>query len=168
MSQYPVRAGVFASTEKALQAVDDLHDVGFTWEQISVICSDQKQRELFPTQTQLGRTGNLDNSAIDAAATGALSLGGAAVAAILVTGPGMMIAVLGAFAGIAAAGTFTSLMITRGFESEATDFYEQAVQEGQILVAVEIPDHVPDAESRRELAAELLTAAGGNLQMLAH
>jgi hypothetical protein len=149
-----------------VDVVRRLHDAGFTWEEITVICSDEKKEELFPEKTQKAPTGSLDNEALNVAGAGLLGLGTVAVAAALLSTAGTAVMIIGAFAGIAAAGTFTSLMATRGFESEATDYYEQAVQEGKILVAVEVSGS--DAEARRARAAEIISAAGADVLPLAH
>ncbi|SFI76921.1 hypothetical protein [Planctomicrobium piriforme] len=167
MSIYPVRAGAFAVADEALSLVNALHDHAFSWDEISVICSNPEAIVSFPEATRHRPTGNFDNRALNVAATSALGAGGIATAAILLSG-GTAIMVLGGFAGVAAVTTFAALMATRGFESEATDFYEQAVQEGQILVAVEVPDSAADAVPRRELASRLITEAGAVAMPLAH
>ncbi len=168
MSNYPVRAGIFTTSASAMDAVNRLHDAGFTWDQISVVCSDKAIQKLFPQAIHHVPSQDFSSTALDYAATGVMGFGGAAIALAMVSGPGMIVAVLGAFAGVAAAGTFATLMATRGFESEATDYYEQALQEGNILVTVEISDAFPDAATRRETAESLLSAAGGEVQMLSH
>jgi hypothetical protein len=166
MTRYPVRAGVFSSVDSAVNVVRQLHHSGFTWDEISVICSDEKKEDLFPEQTQKLPTGSLDNEALNVAGAGLLGLGTVAVAAAILSTAGTAVMIIGAFAGIAAAGTFTSLMATRGFESEATDYYEQAVQEGKILVAVEVSGD--DSEARRERAAQIISEAGAEVVPLAH
>jgi len=168
MSDYPVRAGVFDTVNEAMELVDQLRAAGFGWDEISVICSNERKEELFPEQVQKGPTGTIDNEALNAAGAGALGLGGIAVAAALLSSAGTAIMILGAFAGIAAAGTFASLMATRGFESEATDYYEQAVEEGKILVAVEPQGHGDAVHERRRKAAQLIEESGAKVLPLAH
>jgi len=168
MSDYPVRAGVFSSVNDALNLVEKLQNAGFTWDEISVICSNEKKEELFPEEVQKSSEGQDANDALNIAGASALGLGGiAAVTAILSTA-GTAVMIMGAFAGIAAAGTFTSLMVTRGFESEATDYYEQAVEEGKILVAVEPRGEEHSAAQRRDLAARLIEECGAHVLPLAH
>lgn len=165
---YPVRAGVFDSVNDALELVDKLRAAGFSWDHVSVICSDELKEELFPEKSQHSVSGANDNQVLDAVGAGALGLAGlAAVAAILSTA-GTAVMIMGAFAGVAAAGTFTSLMATRGFESEASDYYEQAVEQGKVLVAVEVPGDDAKAEERRALAARLIEESGAKAIPLAH
>jgi hypothetical protein len=168
MTTYPVRAGVFSSADSAFQLIHDLRERGFGWDEISIICSDEKTAELFPVRSRRTPSRMLERSAMGIAATGALGLGGAAVTAALIAGPGVAVLVIGAFAGVAAAGTFTTLMATRGFETEAADFYEQAVQDGMILVVVEVPDSLPNAEERRHQAEVLISQAGSQPLSLSH
>jgi hypothetical protein len=49
-------------------------------------------------------------------------------------------------------------MMTRGFEKEIADYYEQAVQKGKILVAVEV--HGAGEEQRLAKAERILAEAG--------
>jgi len=60
--------------------------------------------------------------------------------------------------GGALAGSFAGAMMTRGFEKSAADFYDQAVQSGQLLVAVEV--HGPDSEPKLAEAERILHEAG--------
>jgi len=85
----------------------------------------------------------------------ALGLGGAALLTGLLTSAGTAVFVIGAFAGIAAIGTFVSLMLTRGAEKELADYYDQAVVQGKILVAVETDD-----PARQELVDEIFERHG--------
>jgi hypothetical protein len=64
--------------------------------------------------------------------------------------------------GGAAAGAFIGAMLSRGVETEATDYFDQAVQDGKVLVSVETPEEhrderIADAERiLREAGAEPL------------
>jgi hypothetical protein len=55
-------------------------------------------------------------------------------------------------------GSFLGAMLTRGLEKEAANYYDQAVQDGKLLVVVE--DHGAGAADRL-LKAECLLAAAG-------
>ncbi len=57
-------------------------------------------------------------------------------------------------------GSFTGTMVARGFEKEIADFYEQAVQRGKILIAVE--DHGPHSAERLAEAERILSSEGAN------
>ncbi|WP_437205728.1 hypothetical protein [Planctomicrobium sp. SH664] len=167
MADYPVRAGVFADVNAALSLVNSLRTAGFSWEEVSVITSDDTKEKLFPEKVQQDTSTEHATKALDLAGAGLLGLGGMATVAALVSTAGTALMIMGAFAGLAAAGTFTSLMATRGFESEASDFYDQAVQEGKILVAVDVKGDDAEASRRRDLATELITKAGGETHRLA-
>jgi len=168
MSDYPVRAGVFSSVNDALDLVEKLQDAGFSWDEISVICSNEKKEELFPEEVQKSSEGQDANDALNIAGAGALGLGGIAAVTAMLSTAGMAVMIMGAFAGVAAAGTFASLMATRGFESEATDYYEQAVAEGKILVAVEPRGSEQEVARQRDLAARLIQECGAHVLPLAH
>jgi hypothetical protein len=51
-------------------------------------------------------------------------------------------------------------MLTRGGEKELSNYYDQAVRQGRILVAVDV--HGPQAEIRRAQAARLLADQGAS------
>jgi hypothetical protein len=56
------------------------------------------------------------------------------------------------------AGGFVGAMMTRGFEKELANFYQQAVLEGRILVAAE--DKSPYAQESLARATRVLAEAG--------
>ena len=84
-------------------------------------------------------------------------LGGlAAVVGIAVTGGMGLFAVgplLGATATGGVAGAFVGAMLTRGFEPEIANFYDQALQKGQILVAADTRQG-PGREAARRRSPE--------------
>jgi hypothetical protein len=55
-------------------------------------------------------------------------------------------------------GGFLGTMLTRGEEKEVSNYYEQAVRLGKILVSVE--EHGPQAAPRLAEAERILAAAG--------
>ncbi|WP_437186929.1 hypothetical protein SH668x_000300 [Planctomicrobium sp. SH668] len=167
MYDYPVRAGVFSSLDQAIVLVRNLEQAGFSWQELSVICSDESKERLFPKEMQHPLHRESDSKLLSAIGTSALGLGGVAAATILSTG-GAALFVLGAFAGLAALGTYSSLMASRGFESEAMDYYEQSLQNGDILIAVEVPGDTTEAKFRRDLAATLIEKCGAKAILLAH
>ena len=134
----PIRAGVFSSVESAQKAVDGLLGAGFTRKQITVVCSDRVKEQHFREFEHEKPAGT---DAVDAAATGSLAgmiVGGltsaglatAAGISVLFAGPSFLI-------GGAVAGGLIGAMTTRGEEGELADFYDQAVTQGKLLVAVE-------------------------------
>ncbi|MCA9070584.1 MAG: hypothetical protein KDA84_16755 [Planctomycetaceae bacterium] len=136
----PIRIAVYKDVSAAATAIRDLQDAGFTQDEISVLCSDQHRKELFKRYIHEEPSGSHNDEALNRAGLAALGLGGAAAITGIMTSAGTAIFAIGAFAGVAAVTTFVSLMLTRGAEKELADFYDQAVLEGNILVAVETDD----------------------------
>jgi hypothetical protein len=91
----------------------------------------------------------LGGSAFGAALGGFAALAGTE---LLLTGP--LLVGIGALAG-----GFVGAMLSRGVEREATNYYDQAVRKGDILVAVEC-DPGGDQRERLALAERLLARAG--------
>lgn len=168
MDTYPVRAGIFSSVDDAVTLVRRLGEAGFTWDEVSVICSDETKEKLFPEELRQLPSGAHTSQALTAAGAGLLGLAGVATIVATFGTAGTALVVIGALAGIAVGGAFPAVMATRGLESEATDYYSQAVQEGKILVAVEIPGETSQAQTRRNLAAELISRSGAEPLVLAH
>ena len=102
----------------------------------------------------------LDHRSGAAAAGGAIgaALAGIVVAAGATTG-GVAILAVGGLSMLTAGvvGGLIGAMMTRGVEKEVAEYYSQAVQEGKILVAVDIPDADPASLARAE---QLLSDAG--------
>jgi hypothetical protein len=155
-----LRAGIFNSLDEASRAVTGLLQAGFSAEQISVVCSNdawQRHFREFNHQRPAGK--NTPLAASTGAAVGATIGGLAAVAAGAATGGAALV-----FAGGAAAwtggvlGGFLGAMLTRGVEKELADYYDQAVQEGKILVAAEAQGSHTGA---RLAAAEQALATAG-------
>ena len=87
------------------------------------------------------------------------ALGGlTAVGAAVATG-GAALVVAGGLAMMAGgvAGGFIGAMMTRGVEKEIANFYDQEVQKGKILVAVE----VNDGQADKLATADRIIAEGG-------
>lgn len=152
--QKPIRAGVCQTVAQAERTVAALRSAGFTAEEISVICSDDAKAQHFQDSETAQPSGAHSGEALDKAAAGAFGLGTAAVLTALLTSAGTALFVIGAFAGLAAGGTFAGLMATRGIEKETADFYDQALQRGDLLVAVEV--HGEHADERLRQAKRVL------------
>jgi len=156
----PIRAAVFSTVEQTKQAVARLLAVGFTKDQITVICSDDTKERFFREfehQEQAGSntpaaaaTGGAIGATLGSLATGAVGLAIGGVPLIVAGGIGLM-------AG-AVWGGFLGAMMTRGIEKEAANFYDQEVQAGKLLVAVE-QTH-PDARPSLNEAEQILAEAG--------
>lgn len=169
---YPVRAGVFSSGDAALQAVHKLRDAGFTREEISIVATEEAMKQHFPHDVPDEMTtepsGSHTSDALSKAGLGALGLGAVGGATALVTSAGTAVIVLGAMAGLALAGTFVSVMATRGVETSAADYFDQAVQAGKILVAVEVPGNEDEAKERRKQVDSIISSSGADPLKLSH
>ena len=156
----PVRAAVFATVERAERAVSALLSAGFSVAEITVVCSDEtKERYFRPFEHEQPAGTNTPLAATVGGAIGASIFGLTAVGAGIATGGVALIAAGGGamwFGGMI--GGFIGAMLTRGFEHEAANYYDQAVSAGKILVAVE--DHGPQAASRLLRAERVFTDCG--------
>jgi hypothetical protein len=158
----PIRVGVFNTVAQAERAVNGLLAAGFTKDEISVICSSDVKESLFADF----RNPPLLKDQLPAAAATGLTLGalvgGLTVLAGVATTGGLGIAALGPIllgaGGGAVSGGLIGAMTTRGFTREVADYYDQAVTEGKILVAVE--DHGDYQHYRLARAEKVLHDAG--------
>jgi hypothetical protein len=161
-----VHVGVFDRIADADRAVQDLVDAGIPKERITVICPTCTQ-EKYDDYRKVERSGS---HAVAGAATGgtigavlgglaAIATGAAAAAAT--GGTALLVAgtLLAGSGGGAVFGGFVGAMLTRGMEREVADFYDQALEKGQILVAVERGD---DVTPEQVAAADRIFAAIGS------
>jgi hypothetical protein len=146
----------------ALRAVAGLLSAGFSREQITVVCSDEKQEREFRAFEHQQPAGSHTPAAMATggslgAAIGGVAAGAAVGAAGIATG-GLPLLIAGG-AGLMTGGvlgSFLGAMMTRGVEKEAANFYDQAVTEGKLLVTVEIHDN----EGALARAEQILADAG--------
>lgn len=163
VADHPIRAAIFTEIQETDTAVKHLLDAGFTKDEITVVCSDDTKERYFREyehQDQAGR--NVPVAAGIGGAVGMTLFGLTAVAAGLVTGGAAFVVAggTGMWTGTVVGG-LVGAMMTRGFEREVADFYDQAVITGDILVAVE-PHHGTAAEkSQRLLTAESIFCEAG-------
>jgi hypothetical protein len=158
--QRPIRAGVFSTVENAKEAVSRLLAAGFTPQHITVVCSDETKERYFREFEHQEKAGS--NTPAAAATGGAIgaALGGVAAGAMGLAIGGVPLIVasgIGVWAG-AVWGGFIGAMMTRGIEKEAANYYDQAVQEGKLLVTVEDPNG--SAPPSLATAEAILSAAG--------
>jgi hypothetical protein len=156
----PLRVGVFSEVADADRAVKRLLEAGFTKEQITVICSDEtRQRHFRQFEHQEPAGQHTPAAAAAGSAIGALVAGATAVVGTLATGGAALIFTgpLAAWAG-GVVGGLVGAMMTRGVEHELADYYDQAVAEGKILVAVD--EHGPAAEGHLSRAEQILAESG--------
>lgn len=156
----PFRAGVFGNVTGAEEAVNALLSAGFTVDQITVVCSDELKERHFKMFEHAQPAGtNTPAAAAIGSAVGA-ALGGIGTAA---AGSVISIDAMAAMSGAGlwtggVLGGFIGAMLTRGGENELSNFYQQAVQQGKILVAAE--SHGPDADAELARAAAILADKG--------
>ncbi len=143
-----IRVGVFDTPAQVERAMAGLLAAGFRRNEISVICSEDSRARLFAGVKSPPLPSDL--VAAGAAAGGTLGAGLAGLAALagIVTAVGVSIAALGPLAialGLgAASGGFVGAMMARGLTTEAANYFDQAVSQGKVLVAVEeATSHVP-------------------------
>jgi hypothetical protein len=156
----PIEVGVFEHYSAADDAVVRLMEAGFPKDAISVICPTCSATDLEgvehkqPAGSRSGaaaKSGGAVGGILGlVAATGIVASGGTA---LLVAGP--LLAASGAVGAVT--GAFIGAMLTRGFESEITNFYDQALQKGQILVAADTG--IPGVPSK-DVAARVLAQSG--------
>ena len=136
----PYEVGVFETYEAAERAVAELTQAGFPAEAISVICPTCSTQQFAAVDKEDPAGTKTPAAAATGGVIGAV-LGGltAAVGIVASGGMGLLVAgpLLGATATGGVAGAFIGSMLTRGFESEITNFYDQALEKGQILVAAD-------------------------------
>jgi uncharacterized protein YcfJ len=157
----PVRAAVFRKIRRADEAVAALAAAGFTKDHITVICPTCTTERFQEYQQREPAGSHSAKAAAGGGAIGAL-LGGLGVAGgyALAGGVGLLVAgPLLAGAGGALAGGFIGAMLARGVERETTNFYDQALRRGDILVAAET-ERGPDADARLAQAERIFAELG--------
>ena len=160
--QQSVRAGVFESLAAADSAVSRLLAAGFTQGQITVICSDEaKEAHFRQFEHQQPAGSQTDNAVVSGSGVGAAVGGLTAIAFGAATGnvPLIIAGAAGAFGG-GTIGGYVGAMMTRGGEKELSNYYDQAVTKGKILVAVEMTE--PEAQPRLAQAAQIISDAGAD------
>ena len=154
-----IRCGVFETVRQAEKAVDGLLGAGFRTGEISVLCSDESKERLF---REFEKEDPAGTHAPQAAATGGVlgaAFGGlvsagvttAAGLSILFAGPSFLI-------GGAVIGGLIGAMQTRGKEKSLSNFYDQSLTDGKLLVGVEVK--TPNPERRLERAEQIFRDAG--------
>ena len=136
-----LEVGVFTTVESARRAVQGLLAEGFPKDQITVMCSDETKERYFQEFEHQEPAGTYTPAAAITGATIGALLGGASVVVASAATGGVAILAAGpitAWAG-GVAGGLVGAMMTRGVEKELANFYQQAVIDGQILVAAEEP-----------------------------
>ncbi|MEX1025132.1 MAG: hypothetical protein WD226_08645 [Planctomycetota bacterium] len=151
---HPVTVAVFDRALAANRAVEALVDAGFAKERLSIVCPTCSDTTFEGIENVDSSGENTPERAVAGGAIGAL-LGGATAAVGMAATGGAGLLVVGPFLGAAAAGGvaggFLGAMSTRGIEPEIADYFDQALQRGQVLVAVEPDGKPPLTEAHRIL-----------------
>jgi hypothetical protein len=157
----PVRIAVFDRLSKADVVVQRLVDAGFSKKHITVVYPHSHPDQVEGVHVSEPAGAHAPAAAIGGGAIGALLGGFVAFAGAAATGGLSLLAigplVLGAGGG-AVAGGLVGAMMSRGFDKEIANFYDQALRRGQILVSVE--EDGPDSQAHLALAEEIFAAAG--------
>lgn len=151
----PIRVGTFRTVPQAERAIHDLRAAGFRDEELAVVCSNERKEEHFPNVQHPVPDQSYSMKAIGVGGLAGAAIGGLALAAVTAAtgGLGLMAAPV-LVGGGAIGGAFTGAMSTRAFEKELGPYYEQVVQHGHILVAVEPKDSSPDRLAQAERILE--------------
>jgi hypothetical protein len=140
-----VHVGVYEGISQADRAVWELVHAGIPRERITVICPSCTHQEYEGLHKDQPSGSHTAAGAAAGGAIGALLGGLAAVIGITASG-GMGLLVAGPLifsSGTGAVfGGFVGAMMTRGMEREVADFYDQALEKGKVLLAVEVGDDV--------------------------
>src|SRR5262245_39421 len=138
-SETRVHVGVFERAIQADRAVTQLVGAGVPKERITVI-SPGSPRERFAGLHWQERSGSHAVAGATAGGIAGAVIGGlVTTTATLLAGGAAAIVAVALLAGSGSGalyGGFVGAMMTRGREHEVSDFYDQALHEGQILVAI--------------------------------
>lgn len=147
--------GAFGSSDQAARAIEQLDSAGFERQQISIAVSDRAHALHFSAK----RDKTVEGIGVGSVAGGVLGgiIGGlTTVATVVVPGVGLLVAgpLIGAFVGLdagAVVGTLLGGLVGHGIPEHEAKTYEQAVKEGNLLVAVAATDADNAGEARRIL-----------------
>ncbi len=158
--QQSVRAASFQELIAADRAVSSLLKAGFGVDEITVICSDEVKESHFERFRHQEPAGSETSGAVGAGVTIGAALGGLTAIAVGAATGAVPLVIAGAagLSGGSAMGGFLGAMLTRGGEKELSNFYDQEIRQGRILVAVEV--HGDQAAPRLASAAKILAEAG--------
>lgn len=147
--------GAFGTTDQAAHAVERLSVAGFEKRQISIAVSDRAHALHFSAKRDKTVEG-IGVGSITGGVLGGVVAGLTSVAAFVVPGVGVLVAgpLLGAFAGLnagAVVGTFIGGLIGHGIPEREAKMYEEAVKQGNLLLAVTVPNADRAGDARRIL-----------------
>jgi hypothetical protein len=149
-----IRAGAFNTVGEADLAIRRLLAAGFSRDQLAVVCPVKFQEHFGPEVHQSETPSGTPGQALATGGAVGVTLGGLAlVATVIMTGGVGAVAVAALIGGGALAGAFSSLIVSKGYEEEADDYFKKAIEHGQIVVGIEIPgeDSIQLLEAQRIL-----------------
>lgn len=156
-SNETLRVGIFDRFDRANTALDELIEAGVDRERLSIVSPNQGPSIPEGVERIDPKDGSKAASAAAGATVGSV-IGGltAAVGAALTGGAGILVAgaLLQGGAAMGVAGGFVGAMMARGLEPDIADFYNRALEDGNVLVAVEASD-VAGQPSLEEVGAIL-------------
>jgi Heat induced stress protein YflT len=147
MTERTTAVGVFTDRAQAEQAINDLHNLGFTDRQIGYIVRKAGNKVGDPTP------GDVDTESVVADAVGVGVFGGilGAAASLLIPGfgpaiaGGILAATLGGAAIGAVAGGLLGVLTNMGVPEEEAHYYKNEFESGRILVTVQTADRQQEA-----------------------
>lgn len=133
--------GIYEKPADAARAVTRLLEEGFTEKQISMIVSDVTKAKHLTFETTTKAPEGAAGGAALGGALGAIAAGLTAVAGIVIPGLGLSLAgpIVAAIAGLGAGGAIGGLvggLVGLGFNETEAKFVEEAVEKGNIALAV--------------------------------
>lgn len=139
----PIRMSVFDTVEEASRAIDALRDAGFQRHEINVVCSDPSLAVYFAEYVDQQPAGKRTPRALSRAVMLYAALAAVGITVALFSQSATAVAVLCALLGAGLLATFSAPMMTRASERELSDYYDQALLPGKLLVAVDLKDDAP-------------------------
>jgi hypothetical protein len=147
-----VRIGEFSRLGAADRAVALLHESGFQKDEITVVCDACKHEDAGAFKSKAPSGASTPSAAAEGSAIGAVLGGLVAVAGAVATGGSLLVAGPSFTGAGAVAGGLIGAMMTRGKEDESTDYFDQAMQHGKILVSVDLSKETDSVRQDERLA----------------
>ncbi len=132
------RAGAFDTAAKADRAIRGLLAGGFTNDQLTVVCPAKFKDECLCAMPNSETPSVSGVEAMTKGGAMGAALGGLALAATVLTGGLSVAAATLLIGGSAFAGGFSNLIVKKGYEVEPHAYCKQAIQEGLIVVGVDV------------------------------
>lgn len=134
-------SAIFENTQDVENVVTELHQKGFTDQEISVVMTDKRKQELLQHVGASKLPEGVATGAAVGGILGAIAAGLAAIGTITLPGVGLLAAgpVVAALAGGgagAALGGLTGALVGWGIPEEEAKLYENQIKQGNVLISV--------------------------------